>query len=280
MLKYKVINNFISENECRVLIEDAEKFLEIKSEREIISNNRQMIISTSVIYNELLKNSVNWKNLHEKLNSRNFYEECLKTFNLDSNKFELKNFFFKNELNNIERKYKNLINKKFSYLETKTLLKLILLRIFKEMLFKIKFMFKKKINLELLFDFSISKKGYKREIHRDSDSRIIVFLLYLNSFKDKGEGGDLNLHELIKKEKNNIPAQPRNEDCKIVETFKPKTGNLVLFLNSAEAFHSVSEMVGDKKRYFLYGSYTALNKKNPFLKNSKNNLKTEFFLFQ
>lgn len=280
MLKYKIIDNFISENECKSLIEDAENFLEIKSEREIISNNRQMIISTSVIYNELLKNSKNWIKLHEKLNSHRFYEECLENFSLDLNQFELKNFFFKKELSTIEKKYKNLVNKKFSFLETKTLLKLIILRVYKQIIFKIKFLFKKKINLELLFDFSISKKGYKREIHRDSDSRVIVFLLYLNSFKNEGEGGNLNLHELIKKEKNEIPAQPKNENCKIVETFSPKAGKLVLFLNSTEAFHSVSEMIGNEKRYFLYGSYTALNRKNPFLKNSKDNLKTDFFLFQ
>jgi len=30
MLKYKIVDNFISENECKLLIEDAEKFLEIK----------------------------------------------------------------------------------------------------------------------------------------------------------------------------------------------------------------------------------------------------------
>ena len=41
-------------------------------------------------------------------------------------------------------------------------------RIYKQILFKIKFMLKK-INLELIYDFSISQKGYKREIHRDSD---------------------------------------------------------------------------------------------------------------
>lgn len=280
MLKYKIVDNFISENECKLLIEDAEKFLEIKSEREIISNNRQMIISTSVIYNELLNESKNWDKLHEKLNSYKFYEECLKNFNLDFNQFELKNFFFKKKLSSIEKKYKNLVNKKFSYLETKTLFKLILLRIYKEILFKIKFIFKKKINLELLFDFSISKKGYKREIHRDSDSRVIVFLLYLNSLKNEEKGGNLNLHELIKKEENDIPAQPKNENCKIVETFTPKAGKLVLFLNSTEAFHSVSEMIGNEKRYFMYGSYTALNRKNPFLKKSKDNLKTNFFLFQ
>ena len=278
MLKYRVIENFINENECGELIEDGKKFLEIKSEREIISNNRQIIASTSVTYNELLKNSKNWENLHENINSHQFYQECLKNFNLDPNQFELKNFFFKKELSNIEKKYKNLINRKFSYLKIGTLFKLLLFRTYKEILFKIKFLFKKKINLELLFDFSISQKGYKREIHRDSDSRIIVFLLYLNSFKNNGEGGDLNLHELINKDKKHIPAQPKDENCRIVKTLSPKAGNLVLFLNSAEAFHSVSEMMGEEKRYFLYGSYTALNKKNPFMKNSADKLETEFFL--
>ena len=279
MIKYKVIENFINENECKELIEDAGKFLEIKSEREIINNNRQMIISTSVTYNELLKNAKNWETLHDKINSHQFYEECLKTFNLDINQYELKNFFFKKELGDIEKKYKNLVNRKFSYLETGTLLKLLLFRTYKQILFKIKFLFKKKINLELLFDFSISQKGYKREIHRDSDSRVIVFLLYLNSFKNKGEGGDLNLHELVNNDKKNIPAQPKGENCRIVESLSPKAGNLVLFLNTAEAFHSVSEMMGEEKRYFLYGSYTALNKKNPLIKNSEEKLKTDFFLF-
>ena len=279
MLKYKVFENFISENECRELIEDAEQFLEKKGEREIISNNRQIIASTSLTYNELLKNSKNWENLHEKINSHQFYQECLKNFNLDPNQFELKNFFFKKDLSNIEKKYKNLVNRKFSYLKIGTLFKLLLFRTYKEILFKIKFLFKKKINLELLFDFSISQKGYKREIHRDSDSRIIVFLLYLNSFKNNGEGGDLNLHELINKDKKDIPARPKDENCRIVKTLCPKEGNLVLFLNNSAAFHSVSEMMGEEKRYFLYGSYTALNNKNPFIKNSADKLKTEFFLF-
>ena len=53
-----------------------------------------------------------------------------------------------------------------------------------------------------------------------------------------------------------------------MKTLCPKEGNLVLFLNNSAAFHSVSEMMGEEKRYFLYGSYTALNNKNPFIKNS------------
>ena len=53
MLKYKVIKNFISEDECEELINDVKNYLDINSEKDIIKNNRQMIISTSVIYNEL-----------------------------------------------------------------------------------------------------------------------------------------------------------------------------------------------------------------------------------
>ena len=280
MLKYRVIKNFISEDECEKLISDARNYLDINSEKDIISNNRQMIISTSVIYNELLNYSKNWKDLNQKIKSTEFYLECLNNLNLNSNQFELNNFFFKKKLSNIEKKYKQLVNKKFSYLQTKTLFKLLLYRVYNEIKFKIMFLFKTKINLELLFDFSISQKGYKREIHRDSDSRIIVFLLYLNSFEKEGNGGELNLHELLISKQKNIPAQPNSEDCKIVKTFKPKAGNLVLFLNSSEAFHSVSEMTGDEKRYFLYGSYTALNKKNPFIRNSSDKLETDFFLFQ
>ena len=278
MLKYKVIENFINEDKCSDLVNDAEAILTKNSEREILNNNRQSVFSTGIIFNELLTKSKNWKDLNEKLYSREFYLESLKELNLDKNKFEVTNFFFKKVLNNVEKKYKDLINKKFSYLKTGTLSKLLLIRIYKELLFKFKYFFKKKINLELIYDFSISRKGYKREIHRDSDSRIIVFLLYLNSFKKNDEGGNLNLHELKNKMADYLPAQPKLEECDLVKSFTPKAGRLVIFLNSSDAFHSVSEMLGDEKRYFLYGSYTALNKVNPFLKKSANKLKTDFFL--
>ena len=45
--------------------------------------------------------------------------------------------------------------------------------------------------------------------------------------------------------------------------------------------HSVSEMNNfNGFRYFLYGSFTLLGKKNSFLKKSKNNLKTNFNIFE
>lgn len=278
MLKYKVFDNFIDEAQCSELIKDADQILTKNSEREILNNNRQSIFSTSIIFNELINKSTNWRQLNEKLYSDEFFLQSAKELNLNANEFQITNFFYKKVLSGIEKKYKQLINKKFSYLKTGTLSKLLILRIYKEIMFKLNFFFKKKINVELLYDFSISRKGYKREIHRDSDSRLIVFLLYLNSFNNKDVGGNLNLHELKNKKNNYIPAKPKYEECDLIKSFTPKAGRLVLFLNSSEAFHSVSEMLGDEKRYFLYGSYTALNKKNPFIKTSADKLKTDFFL--
>ena len=278
MIKYKIIDNFIEEDHCKKLVLDAQNILNTNSEKEILNNNRQLISSTSITYNNFISNSQSWLELNEKLHSNNFYQECLKNLDINRNQFELSNFFFKKNLTEIEKKYKNLINKKFSYLKTGSLMKLLSYRIYKQILFRMKFLLKRKINLELIYDFSISRKGYKREIHRDSDSRIIVFLLYLNTLKDNIEGGNLNLHELKNKTLNSIPPQPQSSDCNLIHSINPKAGRLVLFLNSTDAFHSVSEMVGNQDRYFLYGSYTALNKKNLYLINSSKKLDTEFFL--
>ena len=278
MINYKIIENFIDEDYCNKLIEDAQKILNLNSENEVISNNRQIISSTSITYNNFLANSQNWSKLHEKLYSYNFYTECLKNLNIEQNEFELGSFFFKKNLTDTEKKYKYLTNRKFSYLKTSSLIKLISFRIYKQILFKIKFFLKRKINLELIYDFSISRKGYKREIHRDSDSRVIVFLLYLNTFENNNDGGSLNLHEIKNKNLNFIPPQPNANDCNLIQSINPKAGRLVLFLNSADAFHSVSEMTRNQERFFLYGSFTALNKKNPYLVKSSKGLDTDFFL--
>ena len=145
MLKYKVFENFISENECRELIEDAEQFLEKKGEREIISNNRQIIASTSLTYNELLKNSKNWENLHEKINSHQFYQECLKNFNLDPNQFELKNFFFKKDLSNIEKNIKILLIESFLILKLELYLSCFYFELIKKSCLRLNFYSKKKL---------------------------------------------------------------------------------------------------------------------------------------
>ena len=90
-------------------------------------------------------------------------------------------------------------------------------------------------------------------------------MLYLNSFDNEDSGGNLNLHEYKKKELNFIPSQPKNDECKLIKSISPKSGRLVLFLNSHDAFHSVSEMIGDEKGYFCM-VLLRFCKKNPLLK--------------
>ena len=47
-------------------------------------------------------------------------------------------------------------------------------------------------------DFSISSKGYSRGPHRDRDSRVINFLIYLNNLSKK-DGARLKLYNVKKK---------------------------------------------------------------------------------
>ena len=143
----------------------------------------------------------------------------------------------------------------------------------------LKFYFSSKNYIELIYDYSKSPNGYKREIHRDSDSRTIVFLIYLNRLSDKGEGGNLRLYK-YSKELQKIPSRPKEEECELIEDILPETGKLITFLNSYDSLHDVSEMKNhDGYRHFLYGSFTLLAKKNPLLKKSKGGLKTNFNSF-
>ena len=57
MIDYKIIENFINEDECNKLIEDAEKILNLNLEKEVLNNNRQLISSTSITYNDFLATS-------------------------------------------------------------------------------------------------------------------------------------------------------------------------------------------------------------------------------
>ena len=131
--------------------------------------------------------------------------------------------------------------------------------------------------VELLIDFSIATKGYKREIHRDSDLRKYVFILFLNAIDDSG--GNFEIYRLKNKTKRYKP-QPNRSECELVETFIPKPGMLMVFKNSVNAYHAVSEMTGEQKRYFIYGGYTQLSGNIPETKKmSTKKLPTEFHLY-
>ena len=115
------------------------------------------------------------------------------------------------------------------------------------------------------FNFSLSQKGYKREIHRDKDNRIINFLLYFNEIKSK-KGGDFEIYD----QTDANASLSRHPDKNLLDHFleiTPKPGKLIVFLSSPNSYHAVSEMMDEKdKRFFVYGSYSTNKKQFPWQK--------------
>jgi hypothetical protein len=278
---YKVINNFFDENFCKDLIKDSEKYLSSENSQKI-NVNRDSVNSSSIAFYDLCKNSENFRQLEKRINSEDFLDYCFSTLGLSKKKYKLVNFFNKKSLSKFEIKFKKIGMMNIKSLKIFTILKYILIRIVNSLIritkfSKIFYPFSRPV--ELLFDYSVAGQGYKREIHRDTDSRLIVFLIYLNQFNDDNQsGGNLELYELL--DGNNNYAQPKPEFCKIKEIIKPQVGKLVVFLNSSNSYHAVSEIKAlNNKRYFIYGGFTLLSGNNIYIKN-KNNLKTDFYFYE
>ena len=277
-MKYKILENFIDKNFCNALIKDANLFS--KNDYIKVLNNRLILPSSSLAFLKLINNSKPWKELHNQLNSQDFLKTILKALDLNEKNFEVTNFFFNHKPSTFLKKYKLLNSKKISTIGNLNLFFYAFYKIYRYLIRKFKFTFTSKNYVELLYDYSKSPNGYKREIHRDSDSRTIVFLIYFNSITQDGKGGNLELYK-YKKNERAIPSRPDTNDCKLIETILPEAGKLVTFLNSNTSLHAVSEMTNcSGYRHFLYGSFTLLGKKNNLIKSSVGSLKTNYNFFE
>ena len=147
-------------------------------------------------------------------------------------------------------KYINLLdNFSVRLLPTKTIAGLLILRIidtFWRVCVALTFKLFNKMPLIPLFDYSFANCGYTREVHRDSDSRVIVVVLFLNTLDSESHGGELELYGV--KATNNIiyskstyPAQPDPEHCNLLYSIKPRRGRLVMFYNQHNSYHAVSK---------------------------------------
>lgn len=104
----------------------------------------------------------------------------------------------------------------------------------------------------LHIDWSVATDGYVREIHRDTDIRIINFLIFLND-KD-WEGGDFNIHTSDRL--HGLPHQVW-ENLPIYKTIEAKKNKAIFFLSTPDSYHSVSPQFNTKSpRRFIYGSYS------------------------
>ena len=119
---------------------------------------------------------------------------------------------------------------------------------------------KKRFFLEM--DFSVAKNNYFREPHHDKNTRILSFLLYLNTTKKKN-GGSLEIYQ-YKKFNKIFERFPNKNNLKLIKKIPPKFGKLIVFLSSPESIHGVEKFVAknNEKRIFLYGSYTSFSNVN------------------
>tara|TARA_B110000967_G_C18885795_1_gene563904 strand:+ start:72 stop:917 length:846 start_codon:yes stop_codon:yes gene_type:complete len=281
-MKYFVIDNFINKELCKKLIDDSNSSSANKNDL-LMHGNRAFLSSTSYEFNELLNNSLDWQKLESKINSEEFLNLCLEKLNIKEHKFSLENYFKLKNHSRIHKLYKKISNTTNKFVPTKTLLKYTFIRLYREIERRIKFsrfFYPNKKPVELLYDFSKAGNGYSREIHRDSDNRVLVFLIYFNTplTNDNQQGGNFDIYKLIDDKKN--VSKPDPSSCEMIKSIIPEAGKLVVFLNENNSFHGVTEMKNYSDfRYFVYGSFTMLSQKNPHITN-KSKSATEFHIYE
>ena len=266
-VNYHIEDNFLSEQQCRDLIKDSEKNIDI-SDFIKIHANRKILNSGSLGFEKLTKNSSSWDKFKNKLESRDFFEFTCKKLDIDASKFKTEKYF--NLINNTNRILKQKTEKKMKEFNNLSLIKVIAQRYQRDLVRYLKFtkLLNRRKAVELLYDYSISGKSYNREIHRDSDNRLVVFLIYLNELNGNEEGGNLIFYE------------KEQENFKEVIKIEPSVGKLVLFENNDTALHAVDPIKQkDTVRHFIYGAFTILSGENPLL-NSTYKSKTDFYFYE
>ena len=138
---------------------------------------------------------------------------------------------------------------------------------------------RRKTVVELLCDYSRATDGYGRVVHRDSDMRRYVFLLYLNALDDAASGGHLDVYRPAD-DLTQSPAWPNEEQCVHEDSVAPARGRLVVFRNAHDSYHGVATMKGHGTvRHFVYGGFTQLGGTNPNMTESAGSIPTEFHLY-
>ena len=239
--------NIISSKDCQNLIQEIKNY---DSFDDLIHGGRNRINKGSKNFKNYLKNSKFSNKLYKQLNNKFFYNQVEKKFKDNFQNLKWSSNFKPNKF--LKNKY---TNKKF--MNSNELSK----------------MFDKtnhKLDINLDFDFSVSKGGYKLRPHRDDITRIYNFLIYLNDIPKKN-GGSLTIFKMksLKKVQKDFKRFPSTRHLIKEKEFKPSRGSIVFFQSTPNSYHGVSlfREVKKRKRFFIYGSY-ALSK--PIIWKHKN----------
>jgi len=227
------IDNFINAKSCKKLCSEILKFSDFD---DLVMNGRWRVNKGSANFEKYLKNSPYLFSLFNQLNNKNFFTYMNKHLNKKYYKYN-----WNRGLNNYNFSKDNYSEQKFNFF-----------KILRRSKF-ISNLFTPKIFLDM--DFSKSKKGYFRVAHRDRNTRIISFLIYLNTISKK-DGGQFQVFDI----KKNIKILKRFPNLKTIiekKKFSPKSGQMFFFLSTPDSYHGVTKFVSKiKNRIFIYGSFT------------------------
>ena len=230
------VNDFLNHDDCKKIFDEISL---INNYDDLVMNGRYRVNKGSKNFSEYLKKFKNLSSLYNMLNDENFYELMRERL-----EFVKSSNTWKPEIDKFKYSKKNFGEQKFN-----------LIKIFRRSSIISKF-FEKTINLDI--DFSTSKKGYFRKAHRDRDTRIVSFLLYLNTI-DKKMGGEFEVYEYLDDNKiiEDLKRFPDDKKVRVIDKFSPKSGQLFFFLSTPDSYHGVSKFISDSEdRVFIYGSYS------------------------
>ena len=241
-----LFNNFLNKKTCNLLYKEIKN---LTNYDDIVMNGRHRVNKGSKTFKRSLKKSPHLSKLYNSLNSLKSYRK-IKGILLS-----------KSTPKGFQPILQEQLFSKDSYGEQK-------FNLF-DYIKKIKLVssfLKDKINLDM--DFSKSKRGYFRNAHRDRDTRVISFLLYLNTINKK-DGGQFEVYRTKQFSKNpkTFSRFPNKKEVIKTNKFPPVSGQMFIFLSSPNSYHGVSKFTAkNKERVFIYGSYS-LNKKVEWLIN-------------
>ena len=263
------------------MIRDAESLRKMASGQRVVMGGRRLFPNSSALFQELLLTSTAWRTVNDLLHSKTFLDELQSELRANV-RFQTTHVVTRSEgaIGRLLHRGRTFIqDRQLSTASLRHLLLVIVLRFILNVLRRLtalKSLISRRVPVELLCDYSIATQGYVREIHRDSDAREIVVLIYLNSTSTDA-GGHLVLHKL--KNGRNERARPDDDDCEVLTEVTPRQGTLVAFRNTDRAYHSVSLLTSPTaERHFIYGGYTRLHGRASGIK-SRERLPTDWSLY-
>ena len=228
-----IFEDFINKDLCNHL---KKSIISEKNYDDFVMNGRNRINKGSNKFESFINSSSKIKNFYNMINNFSFYRKCEKM---------IKKYYPESKWK-INNKIKNFSKTNYGLQKGSKLTK----------------SFSKSKNVvNLDIDFSVSSKGYYRSVHRDRETRVINFLIYLNSLSSK-DGGAFEVYKSKKvyKNANQYPRFPSNKDVQLEKKLLPKKGQLIIFKSTPDSYHAAEKFVSrNKKRVFLYGSFS-LNK--------------------